>query len=141
MRTTRPSSIGGRVQILYQHLFSTLFHDKQSMHISLEFFSMHKKMLFLFSIELAKKITLTSMNICIFIMHYQFQLAFEMYFVKFVYLIIMCFFCNFSIDYAELYTCQMQHFFTTKYSKKTWEFVEGKGLFPFHKTMTEQMLA
>ena len=32
-------------------------------------------------------------------------------------------------------------FFTTRDSKKTWEFVKGKGLFPFHETMTEQMLA
>ena len=32
----------------------------------------------------------------------------------------------------------MQHFFTIEDSKKTWEFVKGKGLFPFHKTMIEQ---
>ena len=65
-------------------------------------------------------------------MHYQFQLAFRLYFVKidlFDYYVF--FFAASPINYAKLYTCQMQHFFSTKDSKKTWEFVKGKGLFPF----------
>ena len=51
------------------------------------------------------------------------------------------FFAASPMDCAQLYTCQMQHFFTTEYSEKTWEFAKGKGLLRFHKTMIEQMLA
>ena len=74
------------------------------------------------------------------ISYHYFNLHFKCILSKLFYLIIMYFFEASPMDYVELYACQMRHFFTTEYSKKTWEFVKGKGLLSFHKTLIDQML-